>query len=529
MAVFRKIKPFDYRDYKVIGELGSGLSGKVYLARRHTNGELVALKRLHTTADKLVRELFLNEQNLLRKAEHPHILRYIEGGASEHEGFLVTQFAEGVRLDDVLGQPLNAAAIVQITEQLAQGLDYLHTQHPDHPIIHCDVKPSNIIVGEDGTVVLLDLSSARTTLLAPSDDAILLSPRYCAPEQFLHQPTIYSDQYALAVIAYELLTGVALFPNEKKRTIRNQEDAEQETLAVGVKLPKAMPATSEVLKRAIAWPPEGRYSSCLGFAAQLEGALRGDGLLRGFEETALQTSIIDRASQHQRKKRQQILALAGMIIMAAISLLVAGRFPLTSTVAGFSQTPAASATTTPTSTAAPVATGRPLANTLPTATLVSLVVPVSRETATPTASPTSEVIITPTAPQATRRPATAQPTKVPPTRVPPTRVPPPRKQPTAKPVVVMPELRGYGENQAKDILANLGITSIQVQYQSRSELGDLFDKYPAYAVVSSLPVAGRPIDASTFVILGIRSPNDDRPPFPTNVSIPVNPVPVPAP
>ncbi|GIV96154.1 MAG: glycosyl transferase [Herpetosiphonaceae bacterium] len=78
-------------------------------------------------------------------------------------------------------------------------------------------------------------------------------------------------------------------------------------------------------------------------------------------------------------------------------------------------------------------------------------------------------------------------------------------------IYLMPNLVGYGENQAKEILGQLGIKpeQIVVQYQSRSKLGDLFDQYPPYAVVSSLPPPGSLIDANTTIVLGIRSPADD--------------------
>jgi peptidoglycan glycosyltransferase len=70
----------------------------------------------------------------------------------------------------------------------------------------------------------------------------------------------------------------------------------------------------------------------------------------------------------------------------------------------------------------------------------------------------------------------------------------------------MPSLVGLGENQAKGVLAGLGITNVIVDYQGRDRLGDLYDKFPAYAVVSHSPGAGAPISAGMQVVLGIRAP-----------------------
>lgn len=80
----------------------------------------------------------------------------------------------------------------------------------------------------------------------------------------------------------------------------------------------------------------------------------------------------------------------------------------------------------------------------------------------------------------------------------------------------MPDLRGYGENQAKVVLDGLGIQSaqIEVQYQSRVHLGPLFDQVPAYAVVSSMPEPGTPLSSASIVILGIRAPDESVTPQP---------------
>ncbi|GIV98217.1 MAG: hypothetical protein KatS3mg057_2874 [Herpetosiphonaceae bacterium] len=92
---------------------------------------------------------------------------------------------------------------------------------------------------------------------------------------------------------------------------------------------------------------------------------------------------------------------------------------------------------------------------------------------------------------------------------------PPARTATATPAVpLMPNLIGYGENQAKEILAGLGVAPehIVVDYQSRSKLGDLFDQQPPFAVVSTQPQIGEPLAPGITVVLGIRSPEDDQPP-----------------
>jgi membrane peptidoglycan carboxypeptidase len=86
---------------------------------------------------------------------------------------------------------------------------------------------------------------------------------------------------------------------------------------------------------------------------------------------------------------------------------------------------------------------------------------------------------------------------------------PPKPQPTpvpAPPAATLPSLIGLGENQARAVLANLGVTSVVVDYQGADRLGDLFNQYPAYAVVSSSPGAGAPVTPGMTVVLGVRAP-----------------------
>ncbi len=549
MAVYRKIKSFTFRDYVVFGELGTGVTGKVYLARRGQDPTLVALKLLHHDADALVRDLFFNEQRLLRKADHRHVVQYIDGGSEPQHAYLATRYVEGTRLDQLLGAPLPPAAVVRIIEQASAAIDYLHGRHPDHPIIHCDVAPRNIVVDDQGNAVLLDLSSAHTSFFIPAEDASLLSPGYCAPEQMHHQPTPSSDQYALAVIAFELLTGTRLYPKEKRA------DAQHDHPPILPRMRSTMQRAAEVLLRAQQRLPDARFPSCGAFAAQLERALCDD---LQFDDSTPGV-VMAHLTRHQHRVRRggtrQSLILAVVVALAASGLLMAGGPNWPPVIQAENRTNSALAPTATIATREPIAKAQRTlaAELIPTATLAAMIVPIEAETPTavPSAVPRAVSTVLPTViptPRTTTRlraTATRTPSALPTVR---TRTPVPAQatvaaQPSATPVPEptasatpapeptpagprmpvpeptpagprMPVLRGFGENQAKALLTGLGIPSaqIQVQYQSRSVLGGLFDQIPPYVVVSSLPGPGAPISSSTFVILGIRSEHDDAPP-----------------
>jgi|GEM_PF-3806506 len=504
MTIYRKLRAFKYRDYTILGELGSGLAGKVYLAQHRSTGTIVALKVLHSSADSLVRDFFLNEQRLLRKADHPRIVRYVEGGSNAQEMFLVMQFAEGTPLNELMGRPMPTTAVVHLVKQIAEALDYLHQRHPDHPIVHCDVTPRNIVVAENGDAVLLDLSSARTSFFAPAEDATMLSPRYCAPEQLQHRALPASDQFALAVIAFELLLGTTAFPQEQKRSAQERSGNVVEH-SVLTRMPEQYRATAQVLNTALQRLAELRYESCHVFAAQLDQALREDGLLVGDGRTMLLEHIRKQGRRRSYSGRWQYATVASLLLLAMLVLWLRSGQPLVVAAPDQSLTrlPAAASSTPVHISRFPIEQSTTVTKTLPTSTLVSMVVPIA--TATETSMPTGTPVPT-VATVAKSNTTTNKPTKKP--------TPPRSSQAPTFPK--MPELRGYGENQAKELLANLGVgmAHIQVQYQSRSELGALFDRYPAYAVVSTLPAVGNELRPGMLIILGVRSPQDDSPPPP---------------
>lgn len=379
MTIYRKLKPFTYGEYLVFGELGSGLSGKVYLAQRTSDGLFVALKRLHRSADNVIRDYFLNEQRLLRKTQHPHLVRYVESGSHGGENFLVTHFVEGTALDQIVGKPLPPVAVLHIVTQLATALDYLHQHHPDHPVIHCDVNPRNVILDERGMVILLDFSSARTRFFALAEDAAMLSPRYCAPEQLAQQPTIYSDQFALAAISFELLMGNPLFASERRRKGLKPSDDGPEFGDMRLILPAHLYDTAPFFNRALHQDPTQRFPSCTAAVERLCEIIAPSN--EPGRETLLQ-HINQRDTRRQRNVYNQVaLSVGGLAVAAAVLLGMGNIAPWqwsTSSSSAQGTTVIESSTVQPTATL--VTTTVPV-DAQPTATLVATTVPANTESA----------------------------------------------------------------------------------------------------------------------------------------------------
>jgi tetratricopeptide (TPR) repeat protein len=209
-------------NYRLKEQIGEGGMGEVYLADRE--GEFrkrvaVKLIRAGMAGTDAVRR-FLIERQTLAALNHPQIVRLIDGGATE-DGlpYIVVDYVEGVPVDQYCD-----ARKLSITDRLKLFVEIGNAVHYAHQslIVHCDLKPSNILVTADGVPMLLDFGIAK--LLDPKSMGIsetvaktrqrAFTPSYASPEQLLGQPvTTATDVYALGVILFELLTGHSPYPS----------------------------------------------------------------------------------------------------------------------------------------------------------------------------------------------------------------------------------------------------------------------------------------------------------------------------
>lgn len=175
-------------NYRLIALINSGSFGKVYQGQHiiFKDEPVVAIKLLHASLhSQKEQEEFINEARVLRKLQHPHILRILDAGFQNGVPYIVTEYAEGGSLRDRLrksnGRPLPLDEANRILSQIGQALQYAHERH----IVHRDLKPENILFNRAGDVLLADfgiaviLATTRTRLADVSG-----TPLYMAPEQF---------------------------------------------------------------------------------------------------------------------------------------------------------------------------------------------------------------------------------------------------------------------------------------------------------------------------------------------------------
>ncbi|MBN1137931.1 MAG: protein kinase [Anaerolineae bacterium] len=211
--------------YQIIGQLGEGGMGAVYLAKdMELFGRLCVVKQMRPffasqTERRKAEDDFKREAEVLAQLNqpgHPHIPEvygyFVEGG----DQFLVMKYIEGESLErrlDRLKRPLSEAEVVRCAGKVANALVYLHSRKPQ-PVIHRDIKPANIIVDPEDRVWLVDFGLARAStssgarvMLAGGKTVAAGTPGYTPLEQWQMQASARSDVYALGATMHHLLTG----------------------------------------------------------------------------------------------------------------------------------------------------------------------------------------------------------------------------------------------------------------------------------------------------------------------------------
>jgi eukaryotic-like serine/threonine-protein kinase len=254
--------------YRVIDRLGAGGMATVFLAEDQRLSRLVAVKRLHgdSAAEEEVR--FRREAKVGASLSHPNLVSIFDTRADEDSLLIVMEYVEGETLADALTRGrLSRDRAAEIIRGLAAGLDYAHAQG----IVHRDVKPGNVLLGERGAVKLADLGIAKAlerTELTRSG-TLLGTPAYMAPEQLEGGPLgPATDIYALAAVAFEALSG------SKARTGRTAvEIAHRVATEPPPDLQDAWAGAPDAAADAVAWGMEPAPGDRPGTAMALSRAL----------------------------------------------------------------------------------------------------------------------------------------------------------------------------------------------------------------------------------------------------------------
>ena len=261
-------------NYRLHRLLGRGSFADVYLGEHLYLQTSAALKILHRTLDEEEEEqLFLAEARTLARLAHPNIIRVREFAIERSIPYLVMDYAPGgtLRRRYPKGTCLSLQQTATTIKQIATALQYAHNDG----IVHRDVKPENVLQGAD-QVLLSDFGISITTppLGTATTQSLAGTLPYMAPEQLLGQAVFASDQYALAIMAYEWLCGER--PFEGSPTTLAYQHVHVPPPRLREKDPSLPEAVQAVIEKALSKHPEQRYVSILLFARALERACRGE-------------------------------------------------------------------------------------------------------------------------------------------------------------------------------------------------------------------------------------------------------------
>jgi eukaryotic-like serine/threonine-protein kinase len=259
--------------YRYISTLGSGGMARVDLAEDTLLGREVALKRMSGAVDDRGLSRLRREALAGASLSHPNLVAiYDVVDSDEGELVVVMEYISGGTLRDLLNQKgrLPAEEALRILDGVAAGLDAIHARG----IVHRDVKPSNILLGDGGTVKIADLGIAaipdRTRITTTG--SVVGSLSYMAPEQLENEPSTPAiDIYALAAVAYEVLSGEKARKETNPVTLAHAI-ATQDPPNLGNDWPEAPAGAAQLLVRAMSRDPAARPHS----AGELVSRLRGE-------------------------------------------------------------------------------------------------------------------------------------------------------------------------------------------------------------------------------------------------------------
>src|SRR5438309_5050794 len=291
--------------YEILEAIGLGASSTVFKARDTLIGRIVAIKTLHSGLnDPAWRERFMAEARIVGQLSHPRIVKLHDVGIDEITGapYLVMEYVVGETLEQhIAARKTEPQQACGWGAALARALAYAHEQG----IVHGDVKPANIMINQDGRVMLTDFGIARFSAHISQNGGLRGTPAYLSPEQIEGKPTDgRSDLFSLGIILYQLATGQRPFQSDSVQAVCAQIMKANATPPTKVNplLPRAFDG---IVARCLARNPEDRYAN-------------GEILSTELEALAREPQVLPRRKA-SRKRSVNVLRYAG----GAVALLLA--------------------------------------------------------------------------------------------------------------------------------------------------------------------------------------------------------------
>jgi eukaryotic-like serine/threonine-protein kinase len=210
------------RNYEIVRKLAHGEIATVYLARQRNSDRQLVLKVLHQVADSATGKIldrFLREYELIARLDHPNVVRIHDFGVADDHAYIAMEYCGGGSLKRRIGAGMDRYEAYRLMRDIAGALGVLHAAG----ILHRDLKPTNVLFRDDGSLALIDFGLAKQVALqaeVTGAGAIFGTPYYMSPEQGHGEAVdVRGDIYSLGVIFYEMLTGLKPFDGETAMTV----------------------------------------------------------------------------------------------------------------------------------------------------------------------------------------------------------------------------------------------------------------------------------------------------------------------
>ena len=271
-----------------LGKLvGSGGMAEVYIAQDAVLGRKVAIKVLNEDLanNKKFLARFQQEARSASSLTHPNIVKVLDAGeesvtdadGTEHvRAYMVMEYVEGLELSKLVARgPLKVPEAVRVAGEILSAVEFAHSAG----IVHCDIKPDNIMITRQGNVKVLDFGIARAAAAAFDDLAqttsVLGTAAYFSPEQAQGKKVdARTDIYAIGVVLFEMLTGKVPFEGDTAVAVAHQHIHAQ-PVAPSTFNTKVTPALDAVVLKALSKAPKDRYQSTQAFGTALQDAASG--------------------------------------------------------------------------------------------------------------------------------------------------------------------------------------------------------------------------------------------------------------
>jgi len=319
--------------YELLEKLGEGGMAEVWKGRNVSIGLVVAIKVLlkHFAHDNDLQQRFLNEGRIQARLRHPNIVSVFDAYSEDGTSYLVMDFVEGETLESRLrnhaGRPLPVSEVLSISYDILAALEYAHTL-PDGPIVHRDVKPSNILLDKDGRARLADFGIA-VALNEDRKTKVGLAPgsiHYMSPEQIQTPRSIdrRSDIYSFGCVLYEMLTGDPPFVSDTDSDFKvHQAHVYQQPEPLRKRNPQVLFEFEWIVLKALNKDRETRFSSAKEMATVLKEAAAKGSLEARAAEPAAKVVPEKRATQVEESTPPKRRKIPWRPVVAALAVLVA--------------------------------------------------------------------------------------------------------------------------------------------------------------------------------------------------------------